>query len=180
MDFIDKVSNMAKGIAGGAKDVAGNAMIALKINSIEHKIDELKSKLGFAVWKEYRMGKNSEDSSDKAEASNEIDCIILDIDNLYKQIESLNLQRDSFSSEAEAQSADPEDEWDEIKYESPMKRSCAKCDAALEDEWLFCPVCGEPVHSAEPEPSEPETRICSCGAELSSDQNFCPFCGKKL
>ena len=60
------------------------------------------------------------------------------------------------------------------------------CDAVLEDEWLFCPVCGEPIVPIEPEPekeeepSEPEPRTCSCGAEVCGDHNFCPFCGKKL
>ena len=181
MDFFDKVSSMAKEIADGAKGVAGNAKIAFKISAIDRKISELNEKLGAAVWSEL-SGKNEvkTDSDEAAENISDIDAICAEIDGLYSQIDELNAQREALSKEAENEEAEGAD------GEPSVKRSCVMCDAVLEDEWLFCPVCGEPIVPIEPEPekeeepSEPEPRTCSCGAEVCGDHNFCPFCGKKL
>ena len=154
MDFFDKVSSMAKEIADGAKGVAGNAKISFKISAIERKISELNEKLGAAVWSE-RSGKNEvkTDSDEAAENISDIDAICAEIDGLYSQIDELNAQREALSKEAENEEAEG------VDGEPSVKRSCVMCDAVLEDEWLFCPVCGEPIVPIEPEPEKEEEPV---------------------
>lgn len=56
-------------------------------------------------------------------------------------------------------------------------RICRQCNAELQEDQKFCPVCG----TAYEEKVEAAPSICSnCGKEMPSDSGFCPFCGNKI
>ncbi|NIB98600.1 zinc ribbon domain-containing protein [Halobacterium sp. R2-5] len=50
------------------------------------------------------------------------------------------------------------------------EQSCAQCGAALSDDHVYCPNCGEKA-----------TRrvFCECGDEVRADWSFCPHCGRR-
>ncbi|ERH02477.1 MAG: hypothetical protein J07HN6_00511 [Halonotius sp. J07HN6] len=49
-------------------------------------------------------------------------------------------------------------------------QACGQCGAAVDDEHVYCPNCGEKA-----------TRrlFCECGDEIRSDWSFCPGCGRR-
>ncbi|MBR0507951.1 MAG: zinc-ribbon domain-containing protein [Clostridia bacterium] len=60
--------------------------------------------------------------------------------------------------------------------------SCPNCASANPENAQFCPSCGAPKPSPEPEPvSEEKPAFCpNCGSKLEGDMVFCPNCGSKL
>lgn len=168
MAFLDKVSSVAKDIADGAKSVAGNAMLSIKISGIEHEISELKTKLGETVWAFHSC--KAEDGLNPHE---KIDEICTEIQNAYNKIDALNSERDK-----------PEDDTPiDINIEERV-RMCRECGAILKEDWYFCPICGRKcscnVDSSVPYDYEVAKKSCTeCGTELTDLQNFCPICGTK-
>ena len=63
-------------------------------------------------------------------------------------------------------------------------KECPKCKAQLEDDDIFCGVCGTKLEIENDESqadvqTTPEGRRCShCGKAIEADSAFCPFCGK--
>jgi Arc/MetJ-type ribon-helix-helix transcriptional regulator len=49
-------------------------------------------------------------------------------------------------------------------------RSCEQCGAALSDDHVYCPNCGEKAA---------RRLFCDCGDEVRSDWSFCPSCGRR-
>ncbi len=173
MAFLDKVSSVAKDIAGGAKNVAGNAVISIKISGIEHEISELKFKLGEAVW-----AFHSCKSEEGLNPHDEIENICTEIQAAYDRIDALNADRDK-QDDADAIVVDS----DETDSEGEV-RICHECGAVFKNGWCFCPVCGEKYPEKPDDTSasceERAAKNCAkCGAELTDLQNFCPICGTK-
>ncbi len=159
MDFINKFSDSAKGIARNAK-------LTLKVSGIKHQIGELEYELGHAV----QMKRN--ELPDEFFKITEIADILSQIDELTQELESLNEQKTTPCSDS------PEAEKDDSSNANCEGniRVCAVCKAQINDGWDFCPSCGEKVVT----PEEPTIRICpSCNKELSQEYAFCPFCGNK-
>lgn len=173
MAFLDKVSSVAKDIADGAKNVAGNAVISIKISGIEREISELKFKLGEAVW-----AFHSCKSEDGLNPNDEIENICGEIQAAYSKIDALNAERDKQSDDdAIVANSDETDSEGEV-------RICHECGAVFKNGWCFCPVCGEkyPEKPDDTPASDNElaAKNCTtCGAELTDLQNFCPICGTK-
>lgn len=159
MDFINKFSDSAKGIARNAK-------LTLKASGLKHQIGELEYELGHAI----QMKRN--DLPDDFFKITETADILSQIDELTQQLEALNEQKTTPC--ADAPDAEKDDSGDnDCKSNAKV---CAACKATLNDGWDFCPSCGEKVVSVE----EPTVIICSsCNRELSQEYTFCPFCGNK-
>jgi len=59
---------------------------------------------------------------------------------------------------------------DPLRKAVPKKRSCPKCGAPQEEDYLFCVKCGADLQKS----------YCRhCGKQLPKDANFCPYCGQK-
>ena len=48
--------------------------------------------------------------------------------------------------------------------------ACSQCGAAVDDEHVYCPNCGEKAS---------HRLFCECGDEIRSDWAFCPSCGRR-
>ena len=60
-----------------------------------------------------------------------------------------------------------------VSYElesGDRERTCTQCGTAVDDEFVYCPNCGEKVS---------QRIFCECGAEIRSDWSFCPHCGRR-
>lgn len=55
-------------------------------------------------------------------------------------------------------------------------RQCINCGAPLDDDALFCTVCGTRNEIM----SNPQRQCPHCGAELDNDAIFCTYCGQKV
>ncbi|MBO7129326.1 MAG: TonB family protein [Prevotella sp.] len=63
-------------------------------------------------------------------------------------------------------------------------KECPNCKSVMDDDALFCGVCGtkfeiEEVEAPVEEPVATEEKYCiHCGKAIETDSMFCPFCGK--
>ena len=62
-----------------------------------------------------------------------------------------------------------------FRSKEPEKPKCKKCNAVLENDTKFCPICGEKVDD------ECKILICkNCGETLDDGAIFCGNCGTKV
>ena len=61
-------------------------------------------------------------------------------------------------------------------------KECPKCKAQLEDDAIFCGVCGTRLEADDVQVEEttaPQEKKCiHCGETIEEDSAFCPYCGK--
>jgi len=77
--------------------------------------------------------------------------------------------------QTEATSADPDRETDAQSRQRSepgreRTRTCSQCGAALSNDHVYCPNCGEKAANR---------LFCECGDEIRSDWAYCPSCGRR-
>ncbi len=190
MGFMDSVSTFTKGLGEKAKGNYDVLTLNNKISSSEKEMNKLFGMLG----KQYFDLHKDDPEEALAEVVNNIISTEASIEELKKLVEETKTATAAVQLTSPVQNDQAGNGGAGVN-----KKTCMFCGAPIDDDSVFCSVCGkkqEPVveepkdneeeqaaeNVTEEAPQAEDTRVfCpNCGTELDDDSVFCSVCGTKV
>lgn len=162
MAFLDKLSDIAKGISDKTGDAIETNKLNSKISSESKEIDKSMKKIGEFYYEKYKSGEQLAD--EMIEIFAKIDAHNLAIKEAQTEINRIKALNEVVESN------------ETVAPITGTNITCLKCGTVNDSSKKFCSGCGTKI-----EIIVPQEKICSvCGAKISEGLKFCNECGNKV